>query len=184
MKAKTRNIGVAVCLLLVWGCSSISYHHDFDRDADFTSYKTFGWMEQPAPAGGGARVAEERNPLVEKRIKVSVDRQLIEKGLRRVNTNPDLWVAYYTGYQDKIDVTDYGYRYSMDYWGYGGRQIDVYQYQEGTLIIDLIDSKAQELVWRGSATGTVDSNPSPEKIEKKINEVVANMFRSYPPSGN
>lgn len=167
---------------LVFGCaSSFEVHHDWDRDADFTQYKTFSWLERETPKAGSARVTQRRNPLLEKRIQSAVEGQLTSKGLVRVEGTADLVVAYHTGREDKIDISTYGYRYGCDYWGYGGREIDVYHYKEGTLIVDLIDSRSRELVWRGSATGTVKDNPTADQLEKKLNEVVKKLFQEYPP---
>jgi hypothetical protein len=57
----------------------------------------------------------------------------------------------------------------------------VTQYQQGTLIVDLIGAKSMELVWRGSAQATLQDNPSPEYVEKRINQAVGMMFQKYPP---
>lgn len=178
------RIGVALCLISgLMGCSSsISINHDFDRDADFASYKTFDWIEAPTAVMGSARAAQQRNSLLDKRVKTAVERELSAKGFQKESDNPDLLLVYHTGVQDKVEVTDWGYRYSYDYWGYGGRDISVYNYQQGTLIVDLIEAKTMELVWRGSATKALETNPTPEQVEKTLNEAIARMFQRYPPS--
>ena len=72
----------------------------------------------------------------------------------------------------------YGYGYG-GYWGGGG--VDVYQYTEGTLILDLIEAKSKQLVWRGMAQGTIDENASPEQRERRLNEAVMRMLANFPP---
>ena len=167
---------------LAFGCtSSFEVHRDWDRDADFAQYRTFSWLEQETPKAGSARVAQRRNPLLEKRIKSAVEEQLTSKGMVRVESDADLIVVYHTGRDDKIDIAEAGFRYGYDYWGTTGREIDVYRYEEGTLIVDLIDSRSKELVWRGSATGTIKDNPTAEEVEKKLNEVTKKLFKEYPP---
>ena len=52
---------------------------------------------------------------------------------------------------------------------------------EGTLIIDMIDASTKQLVWRGSATGVLDENPSPEKVTQNVNNAVAAILAQYPP---
>jgi hypothetical protein len=105
-----------------------------------------------------------------------------ERGIAK-SDNPDLLVVYHIGTQEKIQVTDWGYRYSDYYWGYGGRQIDVHQFTEGTLVIDLIDAESKNLVWRGTGTGAVEkSQRSPEEIQAKIDEVVHKIMKSFPPN--
>ncbi len=167
---------------LAVGCSSISINHDWDKDAPFPAYKTFAWLKvDKETVPGDARKARANNELFDQRVRRSVNEQLEKKGLTLDETNPDLFVVFHTGVEQKINVTDWGYRYSYDYWGWGGRQIDVYQYDEGTLIIDLIDVKAKELVWRGSGTRTVDPNWSPEKTDQVVNDAIFKIFTKYPP---
>lgn len=166
------------------GCSSVEINHDYDRNVDFSRFKSFAWIQEPVTdVSGDARSARQRNSLLDKRIRGAVNDELERKGLAVDTDAPDLFVAYHTGVQDKVDVTDWGYSYRDYYWGAGGRDIDVYQYQEGTLIIDLIDANSKDLVWRGSAKGTLDENPSPEQQEQKIRDVVQQILDDYPPTG-
>jgi hypothetical protein len=64
-----------------------------------------------------------------------------------------------------------------------GNDIDVYNYTEGTLIIDLVNATSNQLAWRGSATGVVDPGRSPEQVQERINDVVGQIFANYPPQG-
>ena len=173
-----------LCLAAItaMGCSSISVHHDYDAAANWASYKTFDWIEQPMdPAGGNAQDARAQNSLLAKRIMNAVNAQLAQRGMYRDIQNPTLLLAYHTGVQSKVDVTNYGYSYGYGYYGWQGSNVDVYQYNEGTLIIDLIDASTKELVWRGVAQKTLADNPRPEQIDKTINDAVAKIFQKYPP---
>jgi hypothetical protein len=160
----------------------MSFNHDWDRDADFSGYSTYAWLAQPNdPATGNAAVAQRQNSLLTKRVRSSTDEQMGQLGFTINIDSPDLFLVFHTGVQDKVNVTDYGYRYSYDYWGWGGRDIDVYQYTEGTLIIDMIDTNTKELVWRGSATATVDPSNSAEKREAQLDKAVRGILENYPP---
>jgi hypothetical protein len=132
-------------------------------------------------AVGNARAAQQQNTLLDQRIRRAVDDQLKLKGLKQDASDPDLLIVYHTGLEDKVNVTDWGYTYGSYYWGWGGRSIDVYQYQEGTLIVDLINARTDMLAWRGWATKTLADNPSPEQVEHTINTVIERIFSSYPP---
>ena len=63
-----------------------------------------------------------------------------------------------------------------------GGGVSTIHYQQGTLILDFIDPKTKNLIWRGVAEGVVPARTSPEKSEKKINEVVQQMLKKFPPS--
>ena len=62
-------------------------------------------------------------------------------------------------------------------------QIDVYQFTEGTLVIDLVDAETKNLVWRGTGTGAVDKTQrSPEEMQADIDKVINKIMASFPPN--
>jgi len=54
-------------------------------------------------------------------------------------------------------------------------------YVEGTIIIDVVDAKMNRLVWRAISTKT-GSNLVDVQKEKKIDKVVSDAFKHFPPS--
>jgi len=165
------------------GCSTLSVNYDYDNTIDFKQYKTYAWIPVAQGAPGNARTAVERNSLLDQRIRSAVDLQMSDRGFQP-SESPDLHVVYHIGLEDKVQVTDWGYRYSDYYWGYGGRQIDVYNYKEGTLIVDVIEAESHNLIWRGSGTGVVDQTQrSPEEMQARFNEIMAEIMASFPPDG-
>jgi hypothetical protein len=74
----------------------------------------------------------------------------------------------------------YGYNYSQ-YWI--RNQMDVYQYREGTLIIDLMDANNNNLIWRGWGTAILD-NGDIDLTEEKINHAVYKILKEFPPNKN
>ena len=107
MKRMIRHIPLLAVVLAV-GCSSMSFNHDWDRDADFPSYRTYAWIDQQTdPATGNAQTARVQNSLLVKRIRSAVDSELRNKGLSVNTDSPDLLLVYHTGLQDKVNVTDY-----------------------------------------------------------------------------
>ena len=52
----------------------------------------------------------------------------------------------------------------------------------GTLVVDLVDGKKKDMVWRGIATDTLNPDASPEDREKKLRDVAAQLFAGYPPA--
>ena len=55
-----------------------------------------------------------------------------------------------------------------------------YEYQEGTLIVDLVESPKMELVWRAMIVETL--RDSPGKNAEMTNKGVATAFKNYPPA--
>ena len=50
---------------------------------------------------------------------------------------------------------------------------------EGTLIVDIIDADSNELIWRGTATGTVERGS--DKASEKIHGAVYKIMTKFPP---
>jgi len=171
---------VLVLVALVSGCSNLSVKYDYDQNVDWAKFKTFGWIQNPHKTTDPTSALQD-TPLLEQRIRNSVDYEMRQRGITP-SDSPDLQVAYFVGAKDKIQVTDWGYRYSDYYWGYGGRQIDVYQFTEGSLVIDLVDAQTHQLVWRGTGTKVIDDSPmSPEEMQQRVDKVVHKIMESFPP---
>ena len=170
----------ALAVGLMTGCSSYTIVSDYDSKAPFESYKTYKWAIDPANASGNLLL---KNQLIGKRVKNAVDNELKAKGLTAVTSGgADLFVASHLTTKDKLNITDWGYRWGPGpYYGYGPN-VDVNQYTEGTLVVDLIDGKSNELVWRGVATGAISSTPPPpEELEARINDIIGSILAEYPP---
>ena len=52
-------------------------------------------------------------------------------------------------------------------------------YNEGALVLDLIDARTQKLVWQGIGSGI--SVDSPKAKQKQIPEIIAEIMANYPP---
>ena len=177
---------IVVIAVFAMSCApSVSVKQDYDKEANFASLKTYDWLAVPTTAVGSVKAAVERNTLLDKRVKTSVGEQLAAKGYSQNSDNPDVVVTYHVGVDDKVNVTDWGYGYAgygryYGGWGPGGG-VDVYQYKEGTLLIDIIDAKSKQLIWRGAGTGTVDPDAPTEKREQRLNNAIAKIMANYPP---
>jgi hypothetical protein len=181
----TRNffLGISLFILLiaVYGCSSLSVNYDFDQNVEWSKFQTYGWLETPQPSSNPSSPLQD-TPLLKQRIHNSVDYEMEQRGIT-MSDDPDLLVVYHLGTQEKIQVTDWGYRYSDYYWGYGGRQIDVHQFTEGSLVIDLIDAETKNLVWRATGTGVVDQEQkSPDEMQSRADKVINKIMESFPPN--
>ena len=51
----------------------------------------------------------------------------------------------------------------------------------GGLTVDMLDPTAKQLVWRGTASGTLSDKP--EKNAQKITKAMQKIFDKYPPKG-
>ncbi|HTO97576.1 MAG TPA: DUF4136 domain-containing protein [Myxococcales bacterium] len=162
-------------------CSSVKVQSEWDRAANFKGYKTYAWItQQPGPE----QAPPARDPRIREAAISHVNAALKSKGLALVESgqSPDLLVAVHGWAVNRIDVRSYGYAYGPSpYYGMyptlatGG--VDVRQYRDGTLIIDLIDSGTHQMVWRGTATDTFD----PGAEAKTVANAIDKTLDQYPP---
>ncbi len=159
---------------------------DWDRKANFNDYKTFNIF--PRDSANQTFI----NDFDWKRIQDAINVEMVVRGYTFQAENADMDVGVHILLKDKTDVrayTDYyggygygGYRYGYGYGGYGvggsTTTISEYDYTQGTLILDVLDAKAKELLYQGIGVGTVKEGNVDR--EKRINKVIAQIFAPYP----
>ena len=178
-------VWLALGLLAGGGCVGPKVQTDFDSSAEFSAFRTFAFTGLTDRDQNGVL----DNSLLRKRLEEMVGQQLTAKGLRQVGLedHSDLLVHFWVGVKDKQRVESTGVRggaYGGRYgWrtGYSGGEVTTYEYQEGTLIVDLVESPTMELVWRAMIVETL--RDSPEKNAEMTNKGVATAFKNYPPRG-
>ena len=181
MKLSALIVAAAAALLLI-SCSSVNITTDYDKSFDFAAVKTYDWMATSANAvSANQQTAMFQTSLVNKHIKNAVNKQLEGRGMTQTSANPEMYIVSHLGTEQKVNVTNYGYGYGR-YGAWGGGGVDVHQYTQGTLIVDFIDAKSKELIWRGVASGALGSNPDPTEAEQKINDIIGAMLAEYPPA--
>jgi hypothetical protein len=162
-----------ILAVLFAGCSTVSYSSDFDTSVDFAKLTTYDWIPQSETS--------QVETLDAQRIRSAVDRELSRKGLRVVAENPDFVVVFQLSTRTRTDVRDWSspHRYG---WYYDDRRIEVRQYEEGTLVVEMYDPRSKKMIWSGRATAALSSTPPPPaEREKRINEVVQGILDAFPP---
>ena len=165
-----------LCLVILTSCSSVRVVSDYDTKVDFTSYKTFAFYKKGIDK---ASVSD----LDKKRIMRAVEAELVAKGFSK-SVNPDILVSIFTKSREQVNVSDnnigIGWGWGYNPWFYGRTNININQYTEGTLFIDFIDKKTNELIWQGIGSGAMKMS-NIEKKEERINEFVYKIISTYPP---
>ena len=182
-------------LLILNSCSGLKVVSDVDPTIDWTQYKTFeyyGW-------------AEESDKILTRfdrdRIENSFGEEFEKRGLNYVESGGDMIVTLFIVVEQKTSQTattttmgGYGgyyggyYGYGPGYgWGpgYGGMStttIQDYDYQVGTLVIDVFDAKEKKLIWEGIGTKTVDEDP--QTRDKNIPKSVQKIMARFPVQPN
>jgi len=168
------------------GCTSgPKILYDYDRSANFGSYRTYNFIEDAGPDTGDYQSFFTRYMID------AITIEMEQRGYTK-SDNPDLLVNFNAILQDKTKVTQssapmnsgyYGYRgghYSGWGVGYGyATETHVSQYTEGTFNIDLVDNAKHQLVWEAVGVGKV-TEKALENLEQGIKEGVPRFFAGYP----
>lgn len=186
-----RVCAALVCLALVTACASApKVSVDHNPSFDFASKTRFAVlrpeMAMAALGGGGAPVM---NDLMARRLTNAIERELGSRGFALVPPDQaDLLVTFFVTTDNRTDVRTYntGFRYGRC-WdpyrcaGWASPEISVQQYTVGTLFVDFVDPASKTLQWRGTTSHRLPSNPSQEKRDALVNEVVHAIIEQFPP---
>jgi Domain of unknown function (DUF4136) len=174
----------ALIALMSSACATLQVGSDFDRSANFSAYHTFSWMQRDRYGS--------RNPLVVQRAQDAIQAELVHKGFNYVSdsTAADFIVDFTIGARERVDVQTYpapygGWWYAgyPGWWGtpYWGTELDVRQYREGTLSIDVFDAHSHRPVWHGWANKEL-TQADMEHSEAPIHAAVGAVLSKFPPS--
>jgi len=166
-------------LTILAACSPLTVRTDHDTTADFSRLRTYGWLQKPSDAPRDPRID---NDLLDSRVHSAVNDELASKGFTESAT-PDFRVTYHVMIQNQLDVQSFpvSYGYGLGRMGAMSTDVRVEQYEVGTLLLDVVDSSTNELVWRGSAQARIDPSRTPQERTKLIRGAVHDMLAQFPP---
>ena len=179
-------------LIVLGACSSIKVTSDYDKEADFTKYKTYeyyGWAEESDKI---------LNRFQKERIESAFGDEFAKRGLKYVEGNGDMVVSLFVVVDKKTSTTAYtnhygtgGYGYGGGGWyggyggGYGGMGMGTStttysenDYLEGTLVVDVFDKAEKKMIWQSVGQKTIEENP--KKAESNTPKVAAAIMKPFP----
>ena len=165
-------------LFLLSSCTSVRVLSDYDKDTNFSTFKTYAFYKTGIDKA-------EISDLDKKRILKAIETEMNALGFVKSQT-PDLLVSIFTKEREQVDIYSnyyYGRGWGWNPWYWNsfdyGNQISTRT--RGSLYIDLIDTKSKELVWQGRGIGTLDNTQNIQKKEERIKEFVSQILKKYPP---
>ncbi len=168
--------GLSVTLLA--GCAGIVAGAHFQPETKFAEFRTFAWAPRDELPTGDPRL--DNNPFFDAQVRSAVEAELGIRGMRPSPDQADLEVHYHASVERVLNV------YTVDrvsgYDSPGGvRDTALYAYDEGTLVVDLVDAHTNQVVWRGwaraSLEGVIDDT---RRMRNRVEESVQKMFERYP----
>jgi hypothetical protein len=178
-----------ISLALLFACGpAIKVSYDYDKETDFSKYKTFeyyGWADH------SDKILSD---IDKKRIESAFGDEITKRGLKYVESDGDMVVSLFVVVDQKTSVTAYTDHYNMGGvygpygygpgWGWGyGTSTTRYQendYLEGTLVVDFFDKAEKKLVWQGVGQKTVDENASTAVKDKNAQKMAQAIMAYFP----
>lgn len=167
--------------LVTYGCSR-KVHIEREPNIAIEQYRTYSWNTlEVSKASHPFYSSVELNQAIIREI----DKVLAKKGFRRNIANPDFLVDFHIyveeqKFQNLVCGAGFyrGERYLPDL---SQRMYcespEIVNYDDGTLIIDIVDSHTRQLVWRGVTNEIIDNpNYAAGVFQKKVK----NILRRFP----
>jgi hypothetical protein len=115
-----------------------------------------------------------------------VEKALAAKGLTPAGEGapPDFMLSFYTGVGLASDV-DWGYMYSSPWMMANPRYLNNDDFAKGVILLDFVDPKTKQLVWRGGASKEFGERVmnKPDQMALIIQGLLPKILSGYPPSG-
>lgn len=149
--------------------------------------------------GGSYGSPVVNSPLLDRRIRDAFDAELARRGFVKAPAEEaDFLIDYYLVADERVSVHTFDrLTYGHGYGGlhrfrhpfFFGHHLGPYyttssytrEYLEGTLILDVVDAKTNEVIWRGWASKSLDRNPKPDKVRKYVAQAVEHILEEFPP---
>lgn len=177
---------LAALAVLIAGCAANRAPNtrvDYDRTADFSVYRTFGFPKETGTDRGGY------STLVTSYFKSAITTAMEARGYEYSEERPDLLVNFFMNTRERTELRPgpgslspafgyYGYRRGLyDPWPmYDDRTVT---YQIGTTNVDIVDAQKKQLIWEGVSEGRMSSEAMANP-KVTVNAVVTELMRQYP----
>jgi len=184
-----KRLVLFVCAAGLAACGGgIQIQTDYNPQQDFTGYHTYRWAERTPTGDDDPRVY---NDIIKSRVQYAADSVLKTKGFERVDSGrAEFLMSWHGAINGKVSYntvnTHYGYGWGGYYgggWGggMGSSRTYVNEWDEGTLIMHVIDAESNELVWMGSAQGKLNEPRSGEEARERDLDLLKRILGSFPP---
>lgn len=164
----------ALLLGVTAACATTKIRSEGDKHFDYSRWKRFGWL----PARGEVAEGSPFWPDVQR----IVTEALAAKGLKPAGSEtPDVMVGFYAGIGVVSDV-DWGYVY-MPWWSSNPRLLNNDDFSKGVVVLDLMDAKTRQLVWRGGARKYVSERVQnkPDEMAAILRDLMPRILEGFPP---
>ena len=185
-------LSILALAALLTGCSTMKVTSEQDQSYDFSTVKTYQWIDGPA------EILDEADTYIDENIQAALDNELNKNGLRSVTNTAvaDIQAAYYvklkeeteytkTSQQDRDFSGGFVYNREKSSWSYDQREPDlnIYTIETGTLTLLVYDSETGKRIWRGSLKTEIDRSRPQGEQQERIRKAAEKLLNRFPKTG-
>lgn len=169
---------LAILMSALGACSNVQVRTLVAPGADFTGRTTFKLLTPKMRANENLPANDPMlvNSITYRRMRAAIRSGLENKGYRFAEEGESMDVAYYASAREKLDVRSFDYGYRWRRWP--RERTEVYQYTQGTVIVDIVDPASKELLWRGQ--GRAEVSDDPDKFADQVEETASKILEKFP----
>jgi len=167
-------------LLTFGGCStSLRVYSEEQLGVNLAQYYSYDWLDhQEVPTG--TQVPYPLSYRAGDQIRSATDAQMQRYGYQCCDVAPDLHLHYHVIVENRV--------YFQQEWSCNTpedmrlgkcQRVQPMYFQEGTIIIDFMDAKTGQQVWRGVAVGAIE-NYTPAQWDAEVGEAIGRIFKKFP----
>jgi hypothetical protein len=180
LMTELRMCGVVLLSLLTTACAAtMDVGAHVQRGLNVRQFRTYDWGPADALPASDPRLGD--NPFFNDHLLGAVEKQMAAKGFSRAGTDrqADLLIHYHAAIGPRVDVNridnEYGDCFDEDC------RVRVIEYEQGTLVIDIVDARTNRLIWRGWAQQAVDRLlGDDDRMSRQIDDAVQRMLAKFP----
>ena len=167
-----RYLSALICIVLLSSCGGPKAIVDYDREANFSAYKTYNMFPD---------INTELSQLDEKRLYDAIDVAMQNKGFTKAE-NPDIYINVFTSQYEDVNRNTIGVGLGSGGFGVsGGIPIGGGRVNYMRFTMDFIEAKKDDLVWQVKLDERFNLRASPEKRETFFKTIVVKALKQYPP---
>lgn len=176
----------SVLAIVLCGCHRVAVQTDHNDASSLAGLKTYGWLQTSASPGEDVRV---NNLEVNTSVVKAVDRNLTRKGYQKVESGPaDFLVTWFGAIEKNVKVESIDHFYKSHGYGavvkgavlQGEGESAIREYEEGTILIDILNPLTHEMLWRGTGTKRIPKEGKEGDAGLYINNVVTQILENLP----
>lgn len=178
-----QKVIIIFAAMLLAACASQNINWDYDPGKPLTNLKTYAWIKSKQNI---KKTRYRFDSLTDQRVHNAANHILQKQGYKQValsDHKADFLVHYMISEKTHIEAqqvaTNFGYGSG---WRGMGASTDLFvnQYEESTLLINIINPKTKNAIWQGTYTFRHQNGLSPQKRTQRIDHAVTAILKGFP----